>query len=82
MPTQTLVMRMSKKIVEEVDKMVEEGYYASRSEAMRDAARLMIRMQRGMIKADINWRMTKEQKDEAVREFLKERGWDKKFPLK
>ena len=40
---------MPEKILEEIDKLVEEGFYANRTEAFRDAARLLIRSQIGMI---------------------------------
>jgi len=42
-------LRMPEKILEEIDKLVEEGFYANRTEAFRDAARLLIRSQIGMI---------------------------------
>ena len=40
---------MPEKILENIDKLVEDGIYANRTEALRDAARLLIRSQIGMI---------------------------------
>lgn len=40
---------MPEKILENIDKLVEDGIYANRTEALRDAARLLIRGQVGMI---------------------------------
>lgn len=40
---------MPEKILENIDKLVEDGIYANRTEALRDAARLLIRNQIGMI---------------------------------
>ena len=42
-------IRMPEKILENIDKLVEDGIYANRTEALRDAARLLIRSQIGMI---------------------------------
>jgi len=42
-------IRMPEKILENIDKLVEDGIYANRTEALRDAARLLIRSQSGMI---------------------------------
>ena len=40
---------MPEKILDNIDKLVEDGIYANRTEALRDAARLLIRSQVGMI---------------------------------
>lgn len=40
---------MPEKILDNIDKLVEDGMYANRTEALRDAARLLIRSQVGMI---------------------------------
>ena len=42
-------IRMPEKILENIDKLVEDGIYANRTEALRDAARLLIRSQIGVI---------------------------------
>ena len=40
---------MPEKILESVDKLVDDGIYANRTEAFRDAARLLLRSQVGML---------------------------------
>jgi len=40
---------MPEKILDNIEKLVEDGMYANRTEALRDAARLLIRSQVGMI---------------------------------
>ncbi len=42
-------IRMPEKILDNIEKLVEDGMYANRTEALRDAARLLIRSQVGMI---------------------------------
>jgi Arc/MetJ-type ribon-helix-helix transcriptional regulator len=42
-------LRMPEKILESVDKLVDDGIYATRTEAFRDAARLLLRNQIGML---------------------------------
>jgi len=42
-------LRMPEKILDNIDKLVEDGIYANRTEALRDAARLLIRSQVGML---------------------------------
>ena len=42
-------LRMPEKILDNIDKLVEDGIYANRTEALRDAARLLIRSQVCMI---------------------------------
>ena len=42
-------LRMPEKLLDNIDKLVEDGIYANRTEALRDAARLLIRSQVGMI---------------------------------
>jgi len=42
-------IRLPKKLLEEIDLLVTEGTYANRTEALRDAARQMIRSQKGML---------------------------------
>ncbi|MFH1683195.1 MAG: ribbon-helix-helix domain-containing protein [Candidatus Woesearchaeota archaeon] len=42
MVMETIQIRLTKKLVEEIDELVNEGYYPNRSEAVRDAVRRMI----------------------------------------
>lgn len=48
-PLKNISIRMPEKILDNIDKLVEDGMYANRTEALRDAARLLIRSQVGMI---------------------------------
>jgi Arc/MetJ-type ribon-helix-helix transcriptional regulator len=42
-------LRFPDRLLEEIDELVEQGEYASRTEALREAARLLLRLQIGMI---------------------------------
>lgn len=42
MVMETIQIRLTKKLVEELDKLVREGIYPNRSEAVRDAVRRLI----------------------------------------
>ncbi|HLC75436.1 MAG TPA: ribbon-helix-helix domain-containing protein [Candidatus Nanoarchaeia archaeon] len=52
--------KMTPKLVQEMDQIVKEGWYANRSELMRDALREMIRKLKterleAAIKEDVKW---------------------------
>ena len=52
--------RMTKKLVQELDRLVEEGWYTRRSEAIRDAVRDLLERRRlhrleAAIREDIEW---------------------------
>jgi len=52
--------KMTKRLLEELDRLVEEGWYASRSEAIRDAVRELVERRKldrleDAIKKDIEW---------------------------
>ena len=58
--TETIPAKLTYKLVEEMDGLVKEGWYANRSELVRDAIRELIRklkLQRleAAIKEDIQW---------------------------
>lgn len=42
MVMETIQIRLTKKLVEKIDEIVEEGFYPNRSEAVRDAVRRLI----------------------------------------
>jgi len=42
-------LRFPEKLLEEIDELVEKGHYASRTDALRDAARLLLRSQTASI---------------------------------
>lgn len=62
-------IRLPDKLLEEIDLLVQEGTYANRTEALRDAARQLIRSQKGMLHG------TPPQipKDEILKEILKDK---------
>lgn len=52
--------KMTKKLLEELDKLVEKGWYASRDEAIRDAVRELVKRRKlgrleDAIERDIEW---------------------------
>ena len=64
----TISIRLPDKLLEEIDKLVTEGTYASRTEALRDAARQMLRTQKGMLQG----KPPQIPKDEILKETLKD----------
>ena len=54
---------MPDRLLEDIDRLVEQGFYANRTDAFRDAARLLVRFQVGVLK----WEPAPLDKDE---------GWD------
>ncbi len=42
MVMETLQIRLTKRLVEELDKLVKEGFYSNKSEAVRDAVRRLV----------------------------------------
>lgn len=42
MVMETIQIRLTKRLVEELDKMIKEGFYPNKSEAVRDAVRRLI----------------------------------------
>lgn len=66
----TISLRLPRKILEEIDALVEKGVYASRTEALREGARLLLRMQTGSLKGS----PVEVSKDEIWREFEEEKA--------
>ena len=60
-------LRLPDKLLEEIDNLVEQGIYANRTEALRDAARQMLRQQIGSIPG----KPPKIDKNELWEEFTK-----------
>ncbi|MDD5182501.1 MAG: ribbon-helix-helix domain-containing protein [Candidatus Nanoarchaeia archaeon] len=52
MRTITVATKLTEKMAEVIDALVKEGVYTNRSEALRDAVRLQIRMYRGIISGE------------------------------
>jgi len=67
---QTISLRLPSKILEEIDALVEKGVYASRTEALRDGARLLLRMQTGSLPG----KPVEVSKNEMWREFEEEKS--------
>ena len=71
MKTVTVATKLTKKMVEAIDEMIKKGEYTNRSDALRDAARIMLRLQAGMYTG----RARHVSKDEIMKSFLKEKGF-------
>lgn len=57
---ETLPAKVTPKLLEEIDDLVEEGWYSSRSEAVRDAIRQLVQKQKKeriekAMEEDIEW---------------------------
>ncbi len=64
-------LRFLDKLLEEIDELVGRGEYASRTEALREAARLLLRSQIGMIPGRPREASKDEIWDELVRDSKK-----------
>jgi Arc/MetJ-type ribon-helix-helix transcriptional regulator len=67
---QTISLRLPDRIIQEIDALVEKGLYASRTEAMREGARLLLRAQTGSLPG----KPVEVSKDEIWEEFKKEKA--------
>ena len=70
MRMKNISVRLPDKLLEDIDSLVEEGRYSSRTEALREAARRLLREQVGVLKGspavvskDDLWREFKEEND-------------------
>ena len=61
-------LRFPDKLLDEIDGLVEGGVYASRTEALRDAARMLLRSQIGVVPG----KPLEVSKDEIWDELVKE----------
>ena len=57
---ETIPAKLTPKLVEEMDEVIKEGWYANRSEMIRDAVRDVIKKMKAerleaAIKADVHW---------------------------
>ncbi|MDI6902328.1 MAG: ribbon-helix-helix domain-containing protein [Methanocellales archaeon] len=67
--------KLTKVMVEEIDRLVKDGVYTSRSEALRDATRLLVRAHRGGLRGKITrTQFTDEEREEALKEFIRQKG--------
>jgi len=61
-------LRFPEKLLAEIDDLVEQGHYANRTDALRDAARLLVRSQI----ASIPGKPLETSKDEVWDDLIKE----------
>lgn len=71
MVTMTVAAKLTKKMVKAIDELVKEGYYTNRSDALRDAARIMLSIQSGIY----NSRAKKISKDKILKSFAAKKGF-------
>ena len=62
---ETIPTKLTAKLTHEIDKLVEEGWYASRSEAIRDAVRELVERKRltrlkKAVDEDLDWGLHSE----------------------
>ena len=76
MKTVTVATKLTEKMIKMIDKLIEKGIYVNRSDALRDAARILIRLQYGAMGRRKSIFLTKREKDKALKEYAKERGLD------
>ena len=74
--TQTVSTKLTGPLAEKIDQLVESGLYVSRSEALRDAARLLVMEQKGSLKGLGKEQLTEEDKARFFRKYVKEKGWE------
>ena len=63
---------MPDRLLEDIDRLVEQGFYANRTDAFRDAARLLVRFQVGILKGEPAPLDKEEVWDETMRDLSKE----------
>jgi Arc/MetJ-type ribon-helix-helix transcriptional regulator len=61
-------IRLPDRLLSDIDRLMEEGHYSSRTEAIREAARVLLRSQVGSLKGQPNH----VSKDEIWSEFKEE----------
>jgi len=59
-PMETVTMKLTPRLIHELDELVEHGWYTNRSEAIRDGIRTVIEkhryeMMKKAVKEDIEW---------------------------
>ena len=65
----TISLRLPEKILEEINSLVEQGLYANRTEALREGARILLRIHVGSLPG-----LPKEiSKEEIWEEFIREK---------
>jgi len=73
--TVPVLIHFSKKDVVKIDKLVKDGFYASRTEAVRDAVRTKIEE---LTKEDkVIKKVTEDEVEKALREYIEENPHDR-----
>jgi|GEM_PF-6088922 len=72
--TVQVLTRYPKGLLKEIDKLVKQGLYSSRSDALRDAARILIRMQRGVIRTKKTGLKLQKEGNKKMRELYAKSG--------
>lgn len=65
----SVLINFSKKDIEHIDKLVKNGFYASRTEAVRDAVRLRIDELSGKTKKGLNYEK-EDELEKALEEYI------------
>lgn len=72
--TVSVSTKLTEEILKGIDRLVERGEYTSRSEALRDAARMLIRANRGGFKGSgLRGQIGDEEKELALKELAREK---------
>jgi len=72
MSTVTVGTKLTDHLLQEIDRLVEEGQYTSRSEALREGARLLIMINRGQLVGVVkSGPISKGTKDTALKDLAK-----------
>ena len=73
--TVSVSTKLTEEILKGIDRLVERGEYTSRSEALRDAARMLIRAQRGLLKGSaFREQIGDEEREQALNELAREKN--------
>jgi Arc/MetJ-type ribon-helix-helix transcriptional regulator len=69
-----------RQLIKELDELVDKGQYASRTDALRDSVRLLVRMQRGIIQTEKTGLELQKEGNKKMREHylkLANGDWEK-----
>ena len=73
--TVSVSTKLTAEILKGIDRLVESGEYTSRSEALRDAARVLLRVRRGVLKeSGLKEQLDEKEKLQALEKLVKEKG--------
>lgn len=65
----SVLINFSRKDIEQIDKLVKNGFYASRTEAVRDAVRLRVEELSGKKKKGLNYEK-EDELEKALEEYI------------